>query len=39
MTQKKLYVIAKKAGLKVLSKDWKSEIIRELKKADRKANK
>jgi hypothetical protein len=33
MTQKELYAIAKKHGLKVLSKDWKSEIIRELKKA------
>lgn len=35
MTQKELYRIAKGAGLNVKSKDWKSEIIAEIKKANK----
>lgn len=33
MTQKELYLIAKKAGLDVKSRDWKHEILAALKKA------
>ena len=35
MTQKTLYAIAKKHGLDVRAKDWKSEIISALKKASK----
>lgn len=38
MTQKELYRLAKDAGLNVLSKDWKSEIIKEIKKYNRKVS-
>lgn len=39
MTQKALYRLAKDAGLKVLSKDWKEEIVRAIKKHNKKAAK
>jgi hypothetical protein len=38
MTQKELYRMAKDAGLNVRSKDWKSEIIKEIKKYNRKVS-
>lgn len=39
MTQKDLYKKAKAAGLNVKSKDWKSEIIAEIQKYNKKAAK
>jgi hypothetical protein len=38
-TQKVLYQRAKKAGLDVRSKDWKSEIVQAIKKHNKKASK
>jgi len=35
MTKDELYQIAKKAGLDVRARDWKEEIIAELKKASK----
>jgi hypothetical protein len=39
MTQKELYKKAKAAGLNVRAKDWKSEIVAEIKKYNKKAAK
>lgn len=39
MTQKELYKKAKAAGLDVKARDWKSEIVAEIKKHNKKASK